>query len=144
MMLFVAMAFVACSDDADEGPAILANPEEKVAGTYVGTWTEIIDGGDPITAEGKTVTIEKDSAYIVDIAVEACLDLVNIPMVRANVCALSDGSFTIANPVSENSWGALFYGKIGNDGSIKFAFKNTKKVGRKEHEYQYSFEGKKQ
>lgn len=143
-MLFVAMSLVSCSDDTEEGPAIISNPEQKVAGTYVGTWTRVLDGEAPVTAQGKVI-VDTNDAYVVNITIEDCPDvtLTDMEQALANVCALSDGSITVANPISDNKWGSPFYGKVTN-GNLQFAFRKIVKVGRKQYEYSFTFDGNKQ
>ena len=65
-LVFALGTFTVCDDD-DEIAIDNSNPEEEVAGTYVGTWTRTAGTGTPETVPG-TVTVTAGERYLATVA----------------------------------------------------------------------------
>lgn len=136
--MFAGLAFISCSDDDGDSAYYTTSPETETAGTYSGTWTQIEDGGDTITASG-TLTFTADSAYVTVVSAE-CTDLEISYESVANI-VYAGNRYVYSNMRSTNGFGTTFSGEISDSWVADINFSLTVKVGRKSYTYYYSFEG---
>jgi len=150
LLAMATLTFSACNED----PGVLepGNPvciAAKVAGTYQGTWTQVQADTDnePVQYSG-TLTFTQAEAenydgsvtlqdYIVNVKAE-CQELSLDGTEVANIAP--NGVFF--NTVKTATFGNEFSGKISNDVAT-ISFSLTKKQGRKQYIYNYSFSGNK-
>lgn len=142
MMAFVALGFtaVSCNDD-DDDVTFSTTPEIAAAGTYVGTYSKVLDGDTDTTYAAGTVVITAGEAYQAYVAFDAG-DLYSGSSI-ANIAHANDG-FVFENVSTNNGMGIAFSGRIYGDGSIISAFSTSEKVGRNNYTYNYVFTGVKQ
>lgn len=146
-LIVSAMTFTACGDD-DEETQGTQNPEEEIAGTYAGTWRQIItdSNNDTVgvaTADG-VVKIEAERQWVVRVTACEAGDVITKEISDVANCS---GNSISGYGVINNS--ATVLGNFSMriiDGQIKnFVYKSTKTVveGRKRKTYntENSFNG---
>jgi hypothetical protein len=141
-VLALGCGFTSCGSDDDEKITYDQPAQVAAVGTYTGTWTRSLKGGEENETFSGTVTIAAtDQTGVIDITFsspDASLDKTS----RANVWN-SGYEFQFMNQTDGNGLGAAFSGRIDAEGSLTTSFTINQKVGRKAYDYNYSFIGKK-
>lgn len=132
LMAFMAVTFgfTACSDDDGGDGAGVQHPEEEVAGTYYGTWEEVVVNtgtSEEIsrnTTEG-TITISPNRQWVVNITLNVAAPIIEKEETDvANCSGNSERGYTIVNPTG----GVLsesMYGDQVIDGNLTLSFSET-------------------
>lgn len=143
VFLTLAMTMVSCREDykmPDTGAAI--NPEKEIAGTYVGVWIrDNVTSGDSEQYPG-TLVIGASTAYVITITTtcdDLDLQLESLSTV-ANVTWNTANEYNFYNLLSTNPFGTTFSGKVINK-EATLTYNKIVKEGRKEVEYNFTFDG---
>ncbi|MGN1375093.1 MAG: hypothetical protein ACI4V5_00915 [Prevotella sp.] len=141
LLFAMGLTFTACSDDDDNVIVHETTPEIATAGTYAGTWTKEMVGGETTTAPG-TLELTAADKYITNVKVvssELGLDLESV----ANIAYAGEDVF-FSNMNVTNGFGVKFAGSVLSDNTATISFTIVEKSGRKTYTYNYSFEGNKE
>lgn len=143
IFLFTALCLclTACSDDDEESGRVSTNPEQETAGTYVGTWTRELSGGETVTGQG-TLTFVAATSYVTTVTA-TCTDL-SLDLESVANIVLAGDNYAFSNMLATNGFGATFSGEITQESQASISFTKTVKEGRKSYVYNYSFTGTKQ
>lgn len=141
-VLALSCSFVACSSDDDENINFSSSAEQGSAGTYSGTWTRT--GDDGTESYSGTVTLAPGSATGVTSVTFSCPDAnINATSV-ANVWHANYGYQFFNQTASDaNGLGVSFAGRVDQSGALNTSFTISQKVGRKNQEFKYEFNGSK-
>lgn len=140
-VLALGCAFVSCGGDNDD-PSISysSSAEQGSAGTYSGTWTRTSDDG--TNSYSGTITLAAAGTNQTNITFscpEADLNATSI----ANVWHANYGyQFFNQTTSTANGLGAFFSGRIDENGLLISSFTISQRVGRKNVEFKYEFNGK--
>lgn len=143
-VLAISCSFVACGDD-DNDYKFDFSASEGSAGTYVGTYSKVLDGSDeaPVVGEGTITLTATAEADVTQVAFDCPTCSISAQSI-ANVTHANKG-YIINNQIvsADNTLGVSFAGKIYDNGAMKVTFSTSEKVGRKNYTYNYTFEGTK-
>lgn len=143
MIMVVASAFCACSDDDDNVYTFANAPEIDAQGTYEGTYLRVTYGTtDSMRAEGTIVLAPADTAYTA-LARFSSAEFKLDKSVVLNISHANEG-FVLFNNSTLNSIGQPVTGRIDNNKQMKIQFQLSQRVGRQTNTYIYYFTGKKQ
>lgn len=144
-VLALGCGFTSCGSDDDEKITYDQPAQVAAVGTYTGTWTRSLVGGEENETFSGTVTIAAtDRTGVIKITFsspDASLDKTSF----ANVWN-SGYEFQFMNQTDAaegNDLKTTFAGRIDAEGSLTTSFTINQKVGRKAYDYVYSFIGKK-
>lgn len=160
-LVFALGTFTACDDDEDIA-IDNSNPEQEVAGTYVGTWTRTKNTDAPVTASG-SVTITAGEHYLANVA-WACdapawteTDAVTGKVMNPNGLSadvnvlpeVTDGTIVLYNGFTGNALGTSFEANVVTDvetgaQTLSFSYSLNVQEGRGSSTYAFSFTGTKQ
>ncbi len=141
-VLTLGCTFVACGSDDDENINFSTTAEQGSAGTYSGTWVQV--GPDETVSYSGTVTLAAGSSTGVTNVTFSCPDAKLDATSVANVWHSNYG-YQFCNQVvsTANGLGAGFAGRISESGALNTSFTISQKVGRKNYEFKYEFNGTK-
>lgn len=139
-LIVSALTFTACGDDDEGTQQGTQNPEEEIAGTYAGTWHQIITDSNSDTigvdsADG-VVKIEAERQWVV--RVTACEAGNVITSEKSDVANCSGNSISGYGVINNSATVLGNFSMRIIDGQIKnFVYKSTKTVveGRKRKTY---------
>lgn len=139
-VLTLSCGFVACGDDDDANISYSTSAEQGSAGTYSGTWTRT--GDDGVENFSGTVTLAAGSTTGVTNVTFSCPEAdINASSV-ANVWHANYGYQFFNQTISDaNGLGVAFAGRIDENGNLNTSFTFSQKVGRKNVEFKYEFNG---
>ena len=143
IILLASVALIGCKKSEDIHFDKTAS--EGIAGTYMGTWTRILDT-DTVSGEGSITFAPCDSVQANVCTITATC--ANPAIDRTGICnvAHSDYEYVFYNNSTkpEAGFGAKFSGRVYTDGSIDMQYIVKEKVGRFENTYHFVFKGQKQ
>lgn len=133
---------VSCGDDDDENIVYTITAEKATAGTYVGTFTKHLVGSEEVEVFDGTVSLEANTQGVSNITVSCPAESINTIAVVNIWNAKYD--FYFANNLATAFGTSGIAGKVLEDGTLTTSFTLSKVVKKKNYEYVYNFEGKKQ
>ncbi len=148
-ILTCGLFLASCSDDDNNESTHATLPEVASAGTYTGTWSRAM-----ITTDGLGEA-EKTEGTLTFATPANADSLKYVTTVTANAAAFSfsksslaniswkHNGFLFSNQSTKNGFGVVFSGEITEAGVATISFTITQKSGRKNYNYQYTFEGTK-
>ncbi len=141
-VIALSCTFVACGSDDDESINFSTTAEQGSAGTYTGTWVQV--GPDGTASYSGTVTLAAGSTTGVTNVTFSCPESKLNATSVANVWHSNRG-YQFCNQVTSdaNGLGASFAGRISESGTLNTSFTISQKVGRKNYEFKYEFNGTK-
>lgn len=142
VLMAVAFGFTACSDDEEEVGT--QNPETEVAGTYTGSWHQVLANSSGEVQDEKdangTVVLSANRQWVVDVTLNVADPVITAETKDvANCSGNSESGYMMTN-----SQGAA----LGNfsctvkDGAMTLIYITTVKDGRKTYTATNTFTGK--
>ena len=132
---------VACSNnDEDENINYSSTAEVGSAGTYSGTWTRLYEG--ETTTYSGTITMAASGTTGVSTLTATCTD-VDINITAPVNIAHANYGYSFVNNLATAFGTNGIAGHITDTDILTASFTLSQKVGKKNYEFVYSFEGKK-
>ena len=140
-LMAVVFGFTACSDD-DEATGT-QNPETEVAGTYTGSWHQVLtNSSNEVQGEefaDGTVVLAPNRQWVVDVTLNVAVPVITTEMKDvANCSGNSESGYAMVN---YNGATLGNYSCTVKDGAMTLIFVNTVKVGRKTYTATNTFTG---
>lgn len=144
--LSFALGFSSCEKDAElPWPGDPDGAEKQVVGTYSGQWSRLNNATDVTESDSGSVIFTYDEELGNNVATIQCVSALNLGLkadaCNVNVTKRANGTIIFWNAVATNPFGMKFTGEITTDNQIKMTYHAIVRSGRKEVEFDYSFEG---
>ena len=139
-VLALSCTFVACSNNDDEDINFSSTAEVGSAGTYTGTYTRIYEG-ETVTYSG-SITLAASGTTNVSTLTATCSDA-GIDITAPVNIAHANYGYAFVNNVATDFGTNGIAGHITDSNVLTASFTISQKVGKKNYEFIYSFEGNK-
>lgn len=141
-VLAVMFTFFACSDDDDDAVGT-QNPETEVAGTYTGTWNQVLtNSAGEVQSESEatgSVTISANRQWVVDLTLNVADPVIPSELQAvANCSGNSESGYIMVNNI-DAALGS-FTARM-EDNVLTLVFTSTVTEGRKTYTATNTFEG---